>query len=78
MLNRYKEDFFFDRYRELRNEVNHKIRRAKIDDFNSTINNKINDSKKFHSALKKHNVVSSKKTKKFHVFLLQISSTILS
>ena len=61
MFNRYKDDFFFDRYKELRNEVNHKIRRAKIDDFNSTINNKIRESRDFHSALKQHNVVSSKK-----------------
>ena len=48
----------------MRNEVNHKIRRAKIEDFNSTINNKIKESKNFHLALKNHNVVSSKKNEK--------------
>jgi hypothetical protein len=61
-FNRFKDDYFFDRYKELRNEVNHKIRRAKIAEFNDSINSKINDSRNFHKALKKHNVVSSKKT----------------
>ena len=61
MFNRYKVDYFNDRYKELRNEVNHRIRRAKIKEFNETINDKIKDSKSFHNALKKHNVVSSKK-----------------
>ena len=63
MYNRYKENFFFNRYKELRNEVNHKIRRAKIDEFNKTINDKVKESKTFHNALKKHNVVSSNKNK---------------
>ena len=62
MFNRYQEDYFNERYKELRNEVNHMIRRAKIAEFNETINDKIKDSKSFHNALKKHNVVSSKKT----------------
>ena len=60
--NRYKDDYFFDRYKELRNEVNHKIRRAKIREFNESVNNKIMDSRSFHRELKKHNVVSSKKS----------------
>ena len=62
MFNRFKDDYFLNRYKELKNEVNHKIRRAKIQEFNETINSKIHDSRKFHSALKKHNVVSTKKS----------------
>ena len=53
--------FFLNRYKELKNQVNHLIRKAKIVDFNNKINNKITDSKKFHSALKTFNVVNSKK-----------------
>ena len=54
--------FFYNRYKELKNTVNHAIRKAKINDFNNKINNKIGDSKKFHFELKKFNVVSSKST----------------
>ena len=52
--------FFVNRYKELKNQVNHLIRKAKINDFNDKLNNKLKDAKKFHSALKKFNVVSSK------------------
>ena len=45
MFNRYKDQFFYDRYKELRNEVNHKIRRIKMAEFNKTINDKVKDSK---------------------------------
>ena len=61
MFNRYKDQFFHDRYKELRNKVNHKIRRVKMAEFNKTINEKVKDSKQFHKALKKHNVVSASK-----------------
>ena len=62
MFNRFRLDYFFERYKSLKNEVNHKIRRAKIAEFNESINDKIKDSKRFHSALKKHDVVNSKKS----------------
>lgn len=54
------EEFFYNRFKKLRNIVNHSIRKAKITDFNNKINSKIKDSGKFHSALKHFNVVSSK------------------
>ena len=62
MYNSYKDDFFLDRYKQLRNQVNHKIRKAKIEEFNETVNTKVNDSKSFHKALKRHNVVDDKKS----------------
>ena len=52
MFNRNREEYFNNRYKELRNEVNHRIRRAKIAEFNETINDKVKDSKSFHKALK--------------------------
>ena len=55
------EKFFYNRFKELKNQVNHLIRKAKINDFNEKLNSKVMDSKKFHSALKKFNVVSSKR-----------------
>ena len=61
LFNRFKDSYFWDRYKELRNDVNHRIRRAKIKEFNEKVNDKIMDSKKFHSALKQYNVVSDKK-----------------
>ena len=62
LFNRFKDDFFLNRFKELKNEVNHKIRRAKIKEFNDSINSKIKDSKNFHNELKKHNVVDAKKS----------------
>lgn len=53
-------DFFHNRFKELRNIVNHSIRDAKKIDFNNKLNNKIKDCKKFHSALKQFDVVASK------------------
>ena len=61
LYNNYKEDLFQNEFKKLRNEVNHKIRKAKIDEFNQTINSKVKDSKSFHKALKSHNIVPSKK-----------------
>ena len=48
-------------YRDLRNIVTHKKRAAKLRHFKTNINNKSKHSKKIHSALKKENVVDSKK-----------------
>jgi hypothetical protein len=53
--------FFFNRFKELKNQVNHRIRNAKYNDFNSKINQKINSSKSFHFNLKSFNIVSSNK-----------------
>ena len=53
--------FFFNRFTELKNQVNHRIRNAKYNDFNSKINQKINSSKSFHFNLKSFNIVSSNK-----------------
>ena len=50
-----------EKYRTLRNIVVHKKRSAKAQDFNKKINQKSKNSKKIHSALKKDNVVDSKK-----------------
>ena len=61
MFNRYKDNYFLNRYKELKNNVTHQIRRAKMAEFKKAVNDKINDSRKFHDALKKYNIVSSKK-----------------
>ena len=53
--------FFFNRFKELKNQVNHYIRNAKYNDFNSKINLKLNDSKNVHFNLKNFNVVNSNK-----------------
>ena len=52
--------FFYNRFKELKNQVNHRIRNAKYNDFNKKINEKINNSKTFHFNLKKFNIVDSK------------------
>lgn len=62
LFNRFKDDYFLNRYKELKNEVNHKIRRAKIEEFNQSINNKIKNSRTFHNELKKHNIVGANKS----------------
>ena len=62
LYNTHKDDYFLNRFKECKNDVNHKIRRAKIAEFNESVNDKIQNSKSFHAALKKYNVVSSKKT----------------
>ena len=62
LFNRFKDEYFLNRYKELKNEVNHKIRRAKIEEFNESINNKIKNSHTFHNELKKHNVVGANKS----------------
>ena len=51
----------FEKYKELRNQINHEKRRAKIKHFNSKINSQVRNSKKVHNALKKEGVVNSKK-----------------
>ena len=53
--------FYYTKFKEIKNKVNHLIRKAKFNDFNSKINNKLSDSKKFHFNLKDLNVVNSKK-----------------
>ena len=52
--------FFHTRFKELRNQVNHAMRKAKYADFNKKINDKLSDSKNFHSNLKNLNVVNPK------------------
>ena len=52
--------FFYNRFKELKNQVNHRIRNAKYNDFNKKINEKVKNSKAFHSNLKKFNIVNSK------------------
>ena len=60
--------FFYNRFKELKNQVNHRIRNAKYNDFNKKINEKINNSKTFHFNLKKFNIVDSKsKDSKCHI-----------
>ena len=59
--NKYKDEFLENEFKRLRNVVNHKIRKAKIEDFDRIINDKLKDSKDFHQALKSHGVVESKK-----------------
>ena len=47
----------FEKYKELRNEINHEKRNAKIKHFNSKINFMVRNSKKVHLALKREGVV---------------------
>ena len=61
LLENPRDTFFYTKFKELRNQVNHLIRKAKIADFNNKINQKIKDSKKFHFNLKEFNIVDSKK-----------------
>ena len=59
----YKKDFdpeIHEKYKELRNEINHEKRKAKIKHFNKNINNQTRNSKKIHKALKIEGVVDSK------------------
>ena len=60
--NLYKSPLIYDTYKELKNKVNHMIREAKYKDMNKTVNDKINDSRKFHQALKDNGIVNSKIT----------------
>ena len=55
------DTFYYSRFKELKNQVNHLIRKAKYSEFNRKINQKISDSKKFHFNLKEANIVNSKK-----------------
>ena len=50
----------YEKYKILRNKVNHAIRQAKIDTFNNEINSKLKFAKEYHNALKRHNVVESR------------------
>ena len=59
-FNKDRNPVTFETYKVLKNQVNHEIRKAKITNFNEKINNKITNSKIFHSALKQKNVVNSK------------------
>ena len=47
-------------FKELRNRVNRAVRNAKIQTFNSEVNEKITFAKQYHDALKRHSVVDSK------------------
>ena len=61
----YKKSFdpsLEEDYKNLRNIVTHEKRKAKFIHFQKTINNKSKHSKKIHAALKKENVVDSKKS----------------
>ena len=51
--------YYFNKYKELKNIVNHAIRKAKVADFNSKINSKLKNIKQFHSNLKNLNVVNN-------------------
>ena len=60
--NKDRNESTFNMYKDLRNQVTHAVRKAKITTFNEKINCKIKNSKEFHKELKKHNVVMSKQT----------------
>ena len=51
--------YYLNKYKELKNIVNHAIRRAKIADFNAKINSKLKNIKQFHLNLKSLNVVNN-------------------
>ena len=53
--------FFFNKFKELKNQVNYLTRKAKLNEFNNKVNLKIKDGKNFHFNLKDFNVVTSKK-----------------
>ena len=55
-----KNTLIYDAYKRLRNQVNHLLRKSKKTEINETVNSKINSSKKFHAALKHHDIVTSK------------------
>ena len=59
--NKYKDPKIFEIYKQLKNEVNYMVRRAKIKDFNERVNSKVNNAKLFHMAIKYCSVVDSKK-----------------
>lgn len=50
--------FFYTGFKELRKNVNHLVRNAKLKDFNSIVNSKLKDRKKCHLNLKAFNVVN--------------------
>ena len=54
-----KDPFFYEKFKELRNVVNHTVRRAKIADFDKNINSKLRNIKVFHAQLKAYNVVEA-------------------
>lgn len=56
-----KNQLIYDTYKKLKNQVNHMIRKAKVDELNEIINSKISNSKKFHRALKDNYIVNSKR-----------------
>ena len=61
IVDKPQDIFYYNKFKELKNKVNHLIRKAKYKDFNSKINQKLSDSKKFHYNLKEFDVVNSKK-----------------
>ena len=54
-----KDPFFYEKFKELRNVVNHTVRRAKTADFDKNINSKLRNIKVFHAQLKAYNVVEA-------------------
>ena len=61
IFNNSGDSYFYEKYRECRNLVNHAVRRAKIDDYNRNINNKLQNIKAFHRNLKSYDIVAYKK-----------------
>ena len=51
--------YFYEKYRECRNIVNHAVRRAKFEDYNRNINSKLQNMKVFHNNLKSYNIVDT-------------------
>ena len=49
-----------ENFKTLRNHVNRLVRDAKVQTFNTEVNEKLNFAKQYHNALKRHNVVDSK------------------
>ena len=61
-------------FKTLRNRVHRVVREAKIQTFNSEVNDKIKFSKQYHAALKRHHVVDSK----FNDNLCNIDANVLN
>ena len=59
IFNNSGDSYFYEKYRECRNLVNHAVRRAKIDDYNRNINNKLQNIKAFHRNLKSYDIVDA-------------------
>lgn len=60
IFNISKDENDYNKYKTLRNRVNHAKRKAKQKIFNDEINSKLKFAKQYHNALKRHNVVDSR------------------